>query len=376
MGHSDAALIDLNRALALDPDNSWVLTFRSKVYRDIGKYDLALTDCKHALEIQPNYALPLAQRGETYRQMGRFEDALADLTRAIELEPNDSWTIARRGETYRQTKRFKESLQDFNQALVYDPKNNWAREQRVHLYDSLEFRQGAWRAAYIDQVLEIYYEDGKRKSQYAALHLNSSYFRLVYGPDSGWGTSVILLPVFWSQNTLYQGRPVVAQPHVEGTDLVLYIEGIIGELRVVCQLRINPPEEASILTHVKVQVTGEVDLDDRPLEAFKPVMLSSMHISSKKWDAPYAYFDRRPQGIPDTGWIIQPPHTGKRFGLRGGTSEWKKNSPTIIIELDRQLKITGWVTASEDPNDDNVGLWAASEQLLTSWEYTIQAQSV
>lgn len=373
MGNTDAALVDLNRALALEPDNSWVLTFRSQAFRHIGQYEQALADCTHALEIQPDYAWPMAQRGETYRQMGRFEEALTELSRAIELESNDSWAIARRGETYRQMGRYEEGLKDFNRALTFNPDNIWAREQRNKLYDSLEFRQGAWRATYTDQLLEIYYEDGERKSQFAALHLNDSYLRLIYGPDSGWGTSVILLPVFWSQKTLYQSGQVDAQPHIEGTDLVLDIDGIVGELCVACQLRINPPGEASILAHVKVQVTGKVDLDDRPGEAFKPVMLSSMHISSEVWDAQYAYVGRRPHRLPETGWIIQPPGIGERFGLRGGTSEWKENAPTIIIELDRPLQITGWMTASEDPNDDNVALWAASEELLTSWEYTIQA---
>lgn len=373
MGNGEAALADMNQALEREPNNSWLLSLRSHVYRDMGQYERALADCNRALEIQPDYALPMAQRGETYRQMGQFEQALADLSQALERVPKDGWALARRGKLYHQMKRYKESLHDFTRADL-KPDDTWASEQRQELYDLLEFREGAWRAAYKDRLLEVYYEEGEHRSQYAALHLNDSYFRMVYGPDSGWGTSVILLPVYWSRGTQHQGGQVDAQPHVEGNDLVLDMEGIVGDLHVTCQLCIQPPGEASILAHIMVQVSGQIELDDRPIEAFKPVMLSSMHISSKDWDARVAYVGHRPHEIPESRWIIQPPETKKCFGLRGGTSEWKKNAPTIFIEIDRPLQITGWVTPSKNPNDDNVALWVASKELLTSWEYTIQAQ--
>ena len=38
------------------------------------------------------------------------------------------------------------------------------------------------------------------------------------------------------------------------------------------------------------------------------------------------------------------------------------------------MDITGWVTESTDPNDDNVGLWAAADEVLDSWEYVIYSR--
>jgi hypothetical protein len=38
------------------------------------------------------------------------------------------------------------------------------------------------------------------------------------------------------------------------------------------------------------------------------------------------------------------------------------------------IVITGWVTASVDPNDDNAGFWCASEGFLASWSYTVTAR--
>ena len=44
------------------------------------------------------------------------------------------------------------------------------------------------------------------------------------------------------------------------------------------------------------------------------------------------------------------------------------------MTLDQARPITGWVTASADPNDDNVGLWASADTVLGSWEYELVAE--
>ena len=234
----------------------------------------------------------------------------------------------------------------------------------------------SWDISQSGSILQIAYGSGTDFPQYAALHLDSSYFRLSYGPTSGWGTSVILLPAFWSRGRYCQGAPVDVRWHEEGSDLVLVITGSICNLDVSQELRLSPPRGNTIEARVTTIVQGSVSLDRRPGEAFKPVMLSSMRISPTVWDTPSAYLDCQYFPIPQEGWIIppQPAVIGRIFGLRGGTSDWKSNAPTIEITLDQPLQIAGWVTPSGDPNDDNVGYWAASDQLIDRWIYTIRAE--
>jgi hypothetical protein len=55
--------------------------------------------------------------------------------------------------------------------------------------------------------------------------------------------------------------------------------GTISSLTVQIELRLSPPAQDSISADVDVNVDGDVALDDRPGEAFKPMMLSSMRIS-------------------------------------------------------------------------------------------------
>lgn len=245
--------------------------------------------------------------------------------------------------------------------------------------------ESTWDVTRRGDILHIGYGSGGHFPEYGALHLNDSYFRLNYSPTSGWGTSVILLPVFWSQAHcpppgLCQGAPITVTWQVEDEDLMLFVDGTIGGLSVSSEVRLSPPEGNAITADVTTSVAGDVPLDDRPGEAFKPVMLSSMHISERAWDARTAYIDSHtfPIPIPPQGegrWIVWPPVVGDTFGLQGGTSCWKTNAPTIEVELDRSLQITGWVTGTDNPNHDNVGFWAASDEVLPSWNYELRAMA-
>jgi hypothetical protein len=233
-------------------------------------------------------------------------------------------------------------------------------------------------------ILQIHYGNGTDWPQYGALHLNSSYFRLNYGPTSGWGTSIILLPSLWITDTQLcppdgycQGAPINATSRVEAHELVLSISGTIAGLNASSEVRLQPPirdEAISALVTTQVQGSIQLDLNGHPNEAFKPVLLSSMHVSPKVWDTEAAYACLLTSTVSESGWIFLPPSYVQTFGLHGGTSTWKTNAPTIeAVLLDRAMKVTGWVTPTNDPNNDNVGLWATSDHVLSSWRYLVRA---
>jgi len=233
-----------------------------------------------------------------------------------------------------------------------------------------------WSANRNHRLVEMSYGSGRDHPQYAALHTDSGYFRLVNGPSSGWGTSVVLLPCLWSRGRYYQGAPVDAQWRNEGDDLVVSVTGTIAKLTVRGEVRLPPPdpEGRSASARVTMTASGTVELDNRPGEAFKPVMLSSMKLTAPDmWDARSARAGSDHIIIPPAGWMIRPPVVTDEFALIGGTSTWKKNAPTITIHLDRKLPITGMVTPDANPNDDNLAFWCAFDRVLPEWSYTITA---
>lgn len=196
---------------------------------------------------------------------------------------------------------------------------------------------------------------------------------MTFGQGSGWGTSVVILPSFWSGGTYYQGARTNASWRTEGADLVISFSASVSALAVSGQVRLQPPSADSLVATVTVTVDGNVAVDARPGEAFKPVFLSSMHVGANVWDTSSAFVEAQTVQIPDEGWIIQPAPTAVLFGLRGGTSSWKTNAPTVEVAMDRSVQVTGWVTRSSNPNDDNVGFWAASSELLRTWQYRLRA---
>jgi len=238
-----------------------------------------------------------------------------------------------------------------------------------------------WSVSRNGSILQIGYGSGVNFPQYAALHLSSGYFRMVYSTASGWGTSVLLLPALWSKGSCptdyCQGAPVTASWRRSGADLVLSVHGTIATLKVAVKVTLTPPAMSTLVAHVATKVSGTVRLDHRPGEAFKPVMLSSMHDSSTLWDSRDAFIRTRIHRFPSGGWIIRPPAATRDFGLQGGTSSFKKNAPTVEVILNQSMPVTGWLTPMNPPNtnDDNVGFWCAANKVLASWSFSVTAEA-
>jgi uncharacterized protein YjbI with pentapeptide repeats len=264
-----------------------------------------------------------------------------------------------------------------------------------------------WEVIEAGNILLIAYNAGTTLPQYGALDLDNSALRLGWydplHPQSGWGTSLILLPALWSKASCPQSKGycqggsvtpsyldaalnedilVTAENpigQVKDANLTLLIQGTVAGLQVTSQVDLSQPMGNSIQAHVTTTVRGNVVLDtNQPGGAFKPIALNSMHISSTQWDSQRAYADGQLFDLPFPGdtWIIQPPAITRhqKFGLVGGTSSWKTNAPTVEVQLEQPqaMSVTGWVTKSSNPTQDNVGFWCAADKVLPSWSYTLR----
>jgi hypothetical protein len=232
----------------------------------------------------------------------------------------------------------------------------------------------SWSVAQRGHIIEAGYGSDSDFPQYAALHTDSSFLRLNYGPRSAWGTSIVLLPSLWLGGSYHQGAHITVDWRHKDTDLLMSFNGSISTLQVEGEIQLKPPGANSISGTVMVKVDGEVDLDCRPGEAFKPVALSSMHVAANHWDARSAQIDTQPIQIPDRGWLIGSSALGRRFELKGGSSAWKANAPTISIVMEKAWELAGWKGDSVDPDDDDLSLWAAADHVPRFWKYAFTAR--
>jgi hypothetical protein len=232
---------------------------------------------------------------------------------------------------------------------------------------------GSWSLTRKGNVIEAGFGSDSDFPQYAAFHADTGYLRLNWGPESDWGTSLVVLPCIWEDGRYHQGAQTSVNWQVHESCLTLSFSGLVSGLHARGEIHLSAPMSDELSCGVAVTVEGEAKLDQRRGEAFKPLMLSSMHIAEDLWDVASIEVDAQRLEIPDCGWIVNPSVIGQRIVLAGGTSRWKRQAPSLEVVFDRRFEMTGWKTPATNPDDDNVGFWVATEEVIRSWKYVVTA---
>jgi tetratricopeptide (TPR) repeat protein len=132
------AIADFSRAIALDPEDKWMIAQRGHTYQLMERYPEAIADFTRAIALNPKYKGTIILRGYTYFLMERYLEALVDFSQAIELDPESKWAITMRSITYQSMERYSEAIADFSQAIELDPESKWAITMRGITYQSME----------------------------------------------------------------------------------------------------------------------------------------------------------------------------------------------------------------------------------------------
>lgn len=182
MQNLDAALSDLNKAIALAPQSDYIGN-RGYVYNNLGNAAQALADYERAVQIDPTnlvyYDLGMARyrngkKAEalealkkhtsyyTQDEMGQyfagivsadlklFNESLGFLNRAIEINGGVHQFYMKRGDTYFQMKRVEDAVRDYNKVIEMAPDNGEAYYIRGNAKGTLLDKAGAcedWKKA-------------------------------------------------------------------------------------------------------------------------------------------------------------------------------------------------------------------------------------
>lgn len=153
LGRLREAIVDHERAVALDPADPWGHHGLAVTYRALGEYETALHHLAAADEVVPGAEWVARDRGETYRRMGRPEDALPWLDRAHALDPREPLTLGSRGQVKFVLGRPREALDDLDRAIDLWPDYPWALARRARVRQSVGDLAGAF--ADLDRVHEL-----------------------------------------------------------------------------------------------------------------------------------------------------------------------------------------------------------------------------
>jgi tetratricopeptide (TPR) repeat protein len=93
-GRIEAALKDLDHALALNPDLIAARFNRGSIYYSSSDYDKALVDFEHCIAVDPHAPAPYFNRASTHDALGNRQAAIQDIERFLELADNEDWKKA------------------------------------------------------------------------------------------------------------------------------------------------------------------------------------------------------------------------------------------------------------------------------------------
>lgn len=211
-------------------------------------------------------------------------------------------------------------------------------------------------------------------------------------PPIRFGSSFILGPAYWSDPSTYHHNPQISRLEIDTQGLAegplrMRADGAVGEFDLAYALKLPPPRDRQTRLHVTQIYTATAAVGIDPTrragsEGFKLVQISSMFANQEGTcdggytgchDSNAARFigsdlQRHQVAFSDLtlpSLIFSPTMPlGSTWldALHSDDEGWQGNTPNVRIALDlppgdRTVTPQGWIAATTDPNDDNVGLW-------------------
>ncbi|MEV6169338.1 tetratricopeptide repeat protein [Streptomyces sp. NPDC051954] len=162
-GDYAAAVADLSRADELAPGKATTLMLRGEYQRLLGDYEASVRDLDQAIGIHGTRAFAWASRGAAKHSLGELDAAAADLDRALELDPEYVWAWVRRARVRRSRRDHARRLSDLDRAVALSPDSPWLYCERGDaLTASRRFEEAI---ADFDRAIEL---DDEYASAYAS----------------------------------------------------------------------------------------------------------------------------------------------------------------------------------------------------------------
>ncbi|MBI3358821.1 MAG: tetratricopeptide repeat protein [Nitrospirae bacterium] len=120
----DALVDEMQKAIAIDSKHAMALNYLGYTYVERGVHlDEAISLINRALAIKPDDGYVVDSLGWAYYKQGKVKEALAALERAVVLVPDDPVILEHLGEVYLKENQMDQSRKAWARSLEIDPKN-------------------------------------------------------------------------------------------------------------------------------------------------------------------------------------------------------------------------------------------------------------
>ncbi len=120
-GEYERASADLERALALRPEDPGALCSRGNLFYLRGERVRALADLDRAVHLDARMADAWNSRGAVRSSLGRYEEALSDFHRAIELQRRFPDAYLNRANALLALRQYERALADYGAYIAWEP---------------------------------------------------------------------------------------------------------------------------------------------------------------------------------------------------------------------------------------------------------------
>jgi tetratricopeptide (TPR) repeat protein len=120
-GNVDAALKDINQAIALRDNYRAAYYNRAMIYYLRKDYQKAITDLTKEISLNPNPVKSYYLRGVIYSTMGMYQNAINDFQKYLFKKQNDANAYYDAGVAYRSLNQFILARKYFELAIKYNP---------------------------------------------------------------------------------------------------------------------------------------------------------------------------------------------------------------------------------------------------------------
>lgn len=129
-GDSDAALLEYEKVILLDPDNANAFVNRGRARADKGSLDAAIADYDKAIALDPNNAVAFNNRCFARVRKEDFDAAIVDCDRTIALDPSFAYAYNNRGLAFASQGKFDKALADYDKSIALNGENFFAYQNR------------------------------------------------------------------------------------------------------------------------------------------------------------------------------------------------------------------------------------------------------
>jgi tetratricopeptide (TPR) repeat protein len=133
-GDYDRALVEINKAIELNPQDDKGYNDRAGIYAKLGDLEKAFADLDKAIELNPSSYPAYYNRGRFYLKKRNYKLAIDDFTKFAELDPENHKAYLYRASAYQLAGEYAKAIDDYNVTIRLNPSSIEAFNDRGFTY--------------------------------------------------------------------------------------------------------------------------------------------------------------------------------------------------------------------------------------------------